>query len=143
LDYFGTAVDRAGDVNGDGYGDLIIGAEGYSNGQVEEGAVYLYLGGPAGPSAEPDAVLEIDAADAHFGFSVAAAGDVNGDGYSDILVGSSADMTRGAPICSWAAPRAWPARPPGRCREMRTRPTWAIRWPRPAMWTATATAISW
>jgi C1A family cysteine protease len=117
LDYFGTAVDRAGDVNGDGYGDLIIGAEGYSNGQVEEGAVYLYLGGPAGPSAEPDAVLEIDAADAHFGFSVAAAGDVNGDGYSDILVGSPyydvsgydegrADLFLGGPAGLAGAP-AW------------------------------------
>jgi len=88
FDYFGNAVDWAGDVNGDGYGDLIIGAEGYSNGQTEEGAAYLYLGGSSGPSALPDAVLEIDAGGAHFGFSVAGAGDVNGDGYSDVIIGA-------------------------------------------------------
>jgi C1A family cysteine protease len=86
--YLGTSVAGAGDVNGDGYGDLIVGVEGYSNGHTEEGAAYVYLGGPGGPSASVDWMAESDAAGARFGFSVACAGDVNGDGYSDVIAGA-------------------------------------------------------
>ena len=119
MDYFGNAVDWAGDVDGDGYGDLIIGAEGYSNGQTEEGAAYFYSGGPGGPGTAPDAVLEIDAGGAYFGFSVAAAGDVNGDGYGDVIVGAPyfdvtgydegrADVFLGGPVGLSGTP-AWTA----------------------------------
>jgi hypothetical protein len=85
---FGSSVSSAGDVNGDGYGDLIVGAPHRANGEVGEGAAFLFLGSAAGLSPEPARILEGDQAGAHFGFSVATAGDVNGDGYGDVLVGA-------------------------------------------------------
>jgi hypothetical protein len=41
----GRSVATAGDVNGDGFSDAIVGAYGYSNGQANESAAFLYLGG--------------------------------------------------------------------------------------------------
>jgi hypothetical protein len=86
---FGCSVASAGDVNGDGYGDIIVGATGYDNGQVREGAAFIYLGSAAGVSTTASAILDSDQTDSWFGCSVASAGDVNGDGYADIIVGSS------------------------------------------------------
>jgi C1A family cysteine protease len=86
--YFGYSVAWAGDVDGDGYGDAIVGANGYSNGAVEEGAAYLYSGDPMGLSSSADWMVEGDDGGSHFGYSVATAGDVNGDGYSDVIVGA-------------------------------------------------------
>jgi hypothetical protein len=42
--FFGFCVASAGDVNGDGYGDVIVGAEGYDNGETNEGRAFVYLG---------------------------------------------------------------------------------------------------
>ena len=87
-----TSVAGAGDVNGDGYADVIIGSEGYGAGQTDEGAAFVFLGGPGGiPDGDPGsahAVLEGNATDVSFGASVASAGDVNGDGYADVVVGA-------------------------------------------------------
>jgi len=80
---------RAGDVNGDGFDDLIIGAGGFNHGEVDEGRVFLYLGSPAGPSLVADWTAESDQASAFFGSYVGAAGDVNGDGYDDVIVGAT------------------------------------------------------
>ena len=77
-------------MNGDGYSDVIIGAYSYDNGQSNEGRAYVYHGSSAGLQASPAWTAESDQADADFGFSVATAGDVNGDGYSDVIVGSIA-----------------------------------------------------
>jgi hypothetical protein len=85
---FGASVAGAGDVNGDGYADVLIGAYTFSNGQSNEGRAFLYLGSAAGPSPAPDWTAESDQVFAWFGISVAAAGDVNGDGYADILAGA-------------------------------------------------------
>jgi hypothetical protein len=86
----GTAVGSAGDVNGDGYGDVIVGAGGWDGGQANEGAAFIYLGGPAGiPSgglADADTVLQGDRVNARLGTSVGHA-DVNGDGYDDVITG--------------------------------------------------------
>jgi len=87
---FGVSVGTAGDVNGDGYSDVIVGAYLYDNGQADEGRVYVYLGGPGGLSTAAAWITESDQANAHFGRSVATAGDVNGDGYSDVIVGAEA-----------------------------------------------------
>jgi hypothetical protein len=85
---FGWSVGTAGDVNGDGYGDVIIGADSYDNGLEDEGRAYVYHGGSGGLSASPAWKAEIDQLWAHFGHSVGTAGDVNGDGYGDVIVGA-------------------------------------------------------
>ena len=84
----GTSVATAGDVNGDGYSDIIVGAIQYSNLQNAEGQVYVFHGSAAGLFAFPDWIIESNQGGAHFGWSVATAGDVNGDGYSDVIVGA-------------------------------------------------------
>jgi hypothetical protein len=85
---YAFSAEAAGDVNGDGYGDVIVGAPFYDNGQNDEGRVFVYHGGPAGLPATASWTEEIDQADAYFGWSVATAGDVNGDGYSDVVIGA-------------------------------------------------------
>ncbi len=84
----GSSIANAGDVNGDGYADAIVGAPGASNGQAGEGVAYVHYGGASGLSAAPSVTLEANSAGAAFGSSVATAGDVNGDGYADVLVGA-------------------------------------------------------
>jgi hypothetical protein len=85
--YFGNSVSTAGDVNGDGYSDVIVGSYGYENGQIGEGRAYVFLGSSTGLS-QPVWIAESDQAGAWFGYSVSSAGDVNGDGYSDVIVGA-------------------------------------------------------
>ncbi|MFZ5471837.1 MAG: integrin alpha [Myxococcota bacterium] len=85
---FGWSVASAGDVNGDGFADVIVGADSYTNGQSAEGRAYLYLGSPTGLGAAPAWTFESDNTSAGFGRSVASAGDVNGDGFADVVVGA-------------------------------------------------------
>ena len=75
-------------MNGDGYSDVIVGAPFFDNGQGGEGAALVYHGGASGVDATADAQLESNQAGARQGWSVAGAGDVNGDGYSDVIVGA-------------------------------------------------------
>lgn len=82
---FGSSVAGVGDVNGDGYADLAVGAP--QAGTSASGAVYLYQGGPGGLAATPALTLT-GAASSSFGGTLAGAGDVNGDGYDDLLVGA-------------------------------------------------------
>jgi hypothetical protein len=81
---FGCSVGTAGDVNNDGISDVIVGAYG-------EGKAYVFHGSDsdAGMSTTADWTAESDQADAWFGISVGAAGDVNGDEISDVIVGAS------------------------------------------------------
>ncbi|MEA3213479.1 MAG: hypothetical protein QOE70_6536 [Chthoniobacter sp.] len=98
-DGFGRSVSQAGDVNGDGFGDLIIGAPNskYSLGNSEFSGSYVVFGKASGFSAN----LEVSALDGSNGFkisgeaagddsglSVSAAGDINGDGFGDLIVGA-------------------------------------------------------
>nr|WP_295931559.1 FG-GAP-like repeat-containing protein [uncultured Dyadobacter sp.] len=96
--WMGSAVSAAGDLDSDGFGDIIVGAMNYSNGESEEGALYIYPGSPAGPSQAGMKIVESDQTNARLGNSVANAGDVNGDGYGDIVAGAYAfeDDDRGA-----------------------------------------------
>jgi hypothetical protein len=91
--YFGGSVGTAGDVNGDGYSDVIVGAEWFDNGQSNEGAAFVYQGSAHGLSATPDWTAESDQADSDFGISVGTAGDVNGDGHADVIVGAPSYAT--------------------------------------------------
>jgi hypothetical protein len=84
---YGHALSSAGDVNGDGYVDLAVGAYRASSGL---GRVYLYAGGASGLGATPATTINgRDGADGDFGVSVAGVGDVNGDGYADVVAGAS------------------------------------------------------
>jgi hypothetical protein len=87
FDGFGVHVATAGDVNGDGYDDLLVGADEHSNGQQNEGRVDLFLGGPSGLAPAPAWSFESDSSEARLGV-VGFAGDVNGDGYDDIAMGA-------------------------------------------------------
>ncbi len=81
----GSALSSAGDLNGDGFDDLVMGAWEWSDGQTQEGGVFVYYGGTT-LSAEPDWQFESDQANAELGRSVAHVGDLNGDGYADLVV---------------------------------------------------------
>jgi hypothetical protein len=86
--FYGRAVAVAGDVNGDGFGDVLVGAHGYPSPTQTIGRAYLYYGNAGGASTTAAWIdTGFDAADT-FGEAVAGAGDVNGDGFADIIVGA-------------------------------------------------------
>ena len=94
-EFLGRSVASASDVNGDGYDDILIGAPQAYGGS---GRSYLVLGKPSGGATD----TSVSSAHASFlgeiegdlaGFSVASAGDVNKDGYADILIGAPDYLT--------------------------------------------------
>ena len=94
-DYFGLSVNTAGDINQDGYDDIIVGAQGKNN---RKGAAYVIYG--KSKSSMPNinfGTTTLDplttgftitgkASTEYLGWSVSTAGDINNDGYSDIIV---------------------------------------------------------
>ena len=89
-DNYGSSVSGAGDVNGDGYNDVIVGAPFADNiNGTNGGAAYVYLGTADGIDSTAETILlasdGTSAGYTSFGFSVADAGDVNGDGYDDVI----------------------------------------------------------
>ena len=96
-DRSGYSVSEAGDVNGDGYGDILIGAYGGDAGGSMSGETYVVFGKESsfGASVDLDSLAGSDGfmlsgidANDFSGFSVSTAGDVNGDGYADLLIGA-------------------------------------------------------
>ncbi|MFZ5476530.1 MAG: FG-GAP-like repeat-containing protein [Myxococcota bacterium] len=87
----GAAVDGAGDVNGDGFDDLVVGApadSGSSDGASVPPAVYVFLGSASGVATTPATSLAGEAVGDAFGAAVAGAGDLDRDGYADVVVGA-------------------------------------------------------
>jgi heme/copper-type cytochrome/quinol oxidase subunit 2 len=96
----GNSVANVGDVNGDGYDDLLIGAYGNADGGSGAGETYLVLGKASGWAKD----TKLSSAAASFwgeatndesGYAVAGAGDVNGDGYDDFLIGAQWNSAAG------------------------------------------------
>lgn len=92
-DRAGQLVASAGDIDGDGRGDFYIGAPLNDEGGVDAGKTYLFLGKNLGDSttmsvAAADYTFVGEAAGDYSGLSAADAGDVDGDGRSDILIGA-------------------------------------------------------
>lgn len=85
-DQFGWSVSRIGDVNNDGKDDWAIGAPATTNSNSVPGKVYVYYGELA--LTQSPLVITGEAADDRFGFSIAAAGDFDGDGVDDFVVGA-------------------------------------------------------
>jgi hypothetical protein len=81
--YLGVSVSSAGDINGDGYDDIIVGATDVAE---VKGEAYIFLGSGGGIITEAHATIAGKAADDEIGNSVSGAGDVNGDGYDDVIV---------------------------------------------------------
>lgn len=84
---FGFSISAAGDLNGDGFGDLAVGAPGYLG---NTGRVYVYLGGSTGFRELPEINLDgPDGPDGYFGVAVTGGGDFNRDGFADLAVGAN------------------------------------------------------
>jgi hypothetical protein len=83
-DYFGGSVSNAGDVNNDGYDDLIVGATGDDNNGSDSGSARVF----SGVNGSILYTFNGDSANDQFGYSVSSASDVNNDGYADLIVGA-------------------------------------------------------
>ncbi len=96
-DYSGSDVDGAGDIDRDGRNDVVIGAAREDYSDSDAGAAYIYLGPLTGTLSLTDANGKIvgAAADDYLGSAVSRAGDVNRDGYMDVIVGVQGDDTLG------------------------------------------------
>jgi hypothetical protein len=101
FDQLGQAVSDAGDVNGDGFDDLIVGAPWSSGGGAQAGRAYVIFGHAglfadldlAGLTSAEGFVLEGAEAGLHTGQSVSAAGDIDGDGVDDIVIGAPGQIS--------------------------------------------------
>jgi len=99
-DLAGFSLSRAGDVDADGFDDILIGSPGDDSNGENAGKVYLFHGPINGPNALTSADASFFGEGAGNGVAwegtVAAAGDVNGDGFDDVILGAIGNTTMGA-----------------------------------------------
>ncbi len=103
-DYFGQCLAGVGNLNGDKYDDVAIGAYGLDAGQTDEGKVFVYYGSETGLSEDPDWTAESNQANAWFGYYINGIGDVNDDGCDDLLVSApkyDLDTTDEGAVFAW------------------------------------------
>jgi hypothetical protein len=85
---FGSAVAVPGDVNDDGYDDILIGVPGYTRDQPQEGTALVYFGTPAGALPWPGWSADGNKAEAGLGATVAGVAHANSDDFADVLIGA-------------------------------------------------------
>lgn len=95
-DAFGGALRGAGDLNGDGFQDFVVGAPGNDAGGTNAGRVYIYFGRAENLPDQPDLVLTGALGAEEFGAAVAGIGRFNGDSYDDLAVGAPYNNTGGS-----------------------------------------------
>jgi hypothetical protein len=84
---YGLLATAAGDVNNDGYADLLVSADGWNEGETDEGKVFVYLGSAGGVMPDAYWTNQLDQEGSRLGISVSGGGDSNGDGFGDVLLG--------------------------------------------------------
>ena len=97
-DYLGVRGAVA-DINGDGYDDVLTGANGYDSGSnYSDGRAYVVFGPMTGSmsAGSSDIIVTGDSSYDYLGYNLTAGGDANGDGYEDMLVSAYGDASGGS-----------------------------------------------
>ena len=109
---YGSGLAGAGDVNGDGYDDFIMGAHRNDDARDNAGKAYLFYGGESRwglntNCSEANATFLGEDASDIFGITVAGAGDVNNDGYDDLLIGAACSGNAGEAYLFYGGESRW------------------------------------
>jgi hypothetical protein len=115
--FFGAAVASAGDVNRDGFDDILVGAHFAEEDDADEGVAFLFLGSASGLKREPQWIGQANQPFANFGIALHGGGDLNGDGHEDVLVAApyaSDEQQKEGFVGAWM----------GSSRGLKTEPAW-------------------